>query len=306
MKLIPNAVSRKVARQLLLAQKNSPTLLFGAGVVGMVGSTVLACRATLKLEEVVIETQNDLNQAKKTNERHPEEYPESDRKRDTTIIYTRGVLRVVKLYGPSLLLGGASIACLTKSHHILSERNAALAAAYTAVDTAFEKYRKRVIEKYGEDEDRELRYGAESVEVIDEETGRVETRLRVGDETPSMYARFFDEYSTQWSKDPEYNLVFLRAQQSYANELLRARGHLFLNEVYGGLGMEHTTAGSVVGWVISEDGDNYVDFGLYDNKDEVRDFVNGREGAILLDFNVDGVIYDKIDKNRGERLAWQR
>jgi hypothetical protein len=119
-----------------------------------------------------------------------------------------------------------------------------------------------------------------------------------------MYARFFDELSTSWNREPEYNLVFLKCQQSYANDMLKTRGHVFLNEVYDSLGIERTKAGQVVGWVISEDGDNFIDFGLYANNGKVRDFINGREGAILLDFNVDGVIYDKIG-DEGERISWQ-
>lgn len=291
MKYIPKSISTKLARQALLTQKDSPKFMFAGGVVGMVGSTVLACRATLKLEKFVEDVQIDLNVAK---EMEHEEYSEEDRRRDIGIIYARSAAGLAKLYGPSILLGSVSIGMLTKSHNMLNERNAALTAAYAAVDKAFNQYRSRVVEKYGEDEDRELRYSAQSVQVVDEETGKKKTVRRVGDDEVSMYARFFDELSTSWNKEPEYNLVFLRCQQSYANDMLKTRGHLFLNEVYDSLGIERTKAGQVVGWVISKDGDNFVDFGIYSNQDKVRDFVNGREGAILLDFNVDGIIYDKI------------
>jgi hypothetical protein len=272
--------------------------MFAAGVAGMVGSTVLACRSTLKLEEFLSDVQIDLNVAK---EMEHEEYSDSDRQKDIAIIYTRSAVGLVKLYGPSILLGSVSVGLLTKSHNLLTERNAALTAAYAAVDKAFAQYRGRVVEKYGEDEDRELRYSAKDVDVINEKTGKTTTRRRVGDDEPSMYARFFDELSTSWNREPEYNLVFLKCQQSYANNMLKTRGHVFLNEVYDSLGIERTKAGQVVGWVISKDGDNFIDFGIYTNQDKVRDFVNGREGAILLDFNVDGVIYDKLD-DRGELL----
>lgn len=303
MKFVPNAISRKFARQALLIQKDAPTLLFGTGVVGMVGSTVLACRATLKLEEVTLKAQSDLDTAKSLD--HPN-YSDGDRRKDIAVIYTRSVLKVGRLYGPAVLIGAASVGCLTKSHSMLNERNVALTAAYAAVDKAFEQYRSRVVDKYGEDEDRELRYPTEVVEVLDEETGKVEQVKRIGADPDgwSMYARFFDEYSKSWSKEPEYNYLFLRCQQNYANDLLKARGHLFLNEVYDMLGLDRSKAGQVVGWVISNEGDNYVDFGLFDDRDNVRDFVNGREGSILLDFNVDGIIYDKIT-DPGERIAWQ-
>jgi hypothetical protein len=302
MKFVPTAVSQKMARQVLKGRKASPTILFAVGVGGMVGSTVLACRSTLKLSDTLEQAQNDLYAAKRIE---GENYDENDRRKDIALIYTRGAVSVAKLYAPSLLLGAASVGCLTKSHNILSQRNAALTAAYVAIDEAFTKYRERVVEKYGDEQDREFRYEMEDVEVITDD-GKISIERRVGPDGASMYARFFDEYSSAWSKDPEYNLVFLRAQQSYLNDLLIRRGHVFLNEVYDCLGIERTTAGSVVGWVISHDGDNYIDFGLYDNRnnDRVRDFINGREGSVLLDFNVDGIIYDKIDVKK-EKLQWQ-
>lgn len=307
MKLIPKEISTKLARHALLSQKNSPKYMFVGGVAGMIGSTVLACRATLKLELFLSDAQIDLNVAR---EMEHKEYSDSDRQHDIAIIYTRSAVGLAKLYGPSILLGSVSIGLLTKSHNILNERNAALAAAYAAVDKAFEQYRGRVVAKYGEEEDREFRYSMESVDVVDEKTGKTTIRRRVADDEPSMYARFFDPHSPSWSKEAEYNLVFLRCQQSYANDMLKTRGHLFLNEVYDSLGIERTKAGQVVGWTVSKDGDNFVDFGLYDSKRQIRDFVNGREGSILLDFNVDGVIYDQIGNNRlgtkGEHLSWQK
>lgn len=303
MKWVPNAVTRRAAHQLLLAQKNSPSLLFGAGVLGMVGSTVLACRATLKLQDVLEKTEGDLGMAKTLEHR---EYSDHDRQKDVAIIYTRTVVNVGRLYAPAVLLGAASIGCLTKSHSMLNERNLALTAAYAVVDKAFGEYRGRVIEKYGEDQDREFRFATEEVEIIDDK-GRQTTQLMPGPDASSMYARFFDQYSPNWSKEPEYNLLFLRCQQNYANDLLKSRGHIFLNEVYDMLGLERSRAGAVVGWVVSRDGDNYLDFGIFkgDTRNS-RDFVNGREGSILLDFNVDGIIYDQIpEKSEGERLQWQ-
>jgi hypothetical protein len=286
-----------------MAQKYSPTFLFGIGVVGMVGSTVLACRSTLRLEEVLEETNRDLATAKALKDL---KYSETDRRKDITMLYTRGAVKVAKLYSPSILIGVVSIGALTKSHNMLYQRNLALTAAYAAVDRAFSEYRSRVVDKYGADQDEEFRYSTETVELLDD-NGKMKTVQRVSvDDIPSMYARFFDSYAGTWSKDPEYNYVFLRCQQQWANDMLKARGHLFLNEVYDSLGLARTKAGSVVGWVISSNGDNFVDFGIFDDKQTARDFVNGREGAVLLDFNVDGIIYDKIEHGEHtEKIRWQ-
>jgi len=304
MKLVPEAISRTVARNSLLLQKRSPHVLFGVGVVGMVGTTVLACRATLKMDTVLDEAKGKLETAKTLE--HPD-YSEKDRGRDTSLIYFQTSVKIVKLYAPAVIVGGLSIAALTSSHRILTRRNAALTVAYSALDRGFREYRARVVEKYGEEEDRNLRYGSRQVQ-IEDENGKKKMVTRVDiDNDPSIYARFFDSYSTSWSKEPEYNLIFLKCQQNYANDLLRSRGHVFLNEVYDMLGIPRSKAGAVVGWLLSPNGetDNFVNFGVFDGRDgPARDFVNGLEGAILLDFNVDGVIYDKID-GLGEELSWQ-
>jgi Family of unknown function (DUF6353) len=299
------AVAKTIARSALIVQKNSPGLLLGGGILGMVGSTVLACRATLKVNTVVEEAKGNLNKARTLEH---EEYSEKDRSRDISLIYFQSGVKVTRLYAPAIIVGAISIAALTRSHNILTARNAALTAAYTTLEKGFRQYRARVVEKYGEEEDRNLRYGTQEVEILNPETKRKKTVTRVGPHGESIYARFFDEGSDQWSREPEYNLVFLHAQQNYANNMLHARGHVFLNEVYDSLGLSRSEAGAVVGWILSDDGDtdNYIDFGVFEGQTQVaRDFVNGFEGSILLDFNVDGVIWDKISRPI-EGLSWRR
>jgi len=295
MKFVPEVIGRQVARNTLLLQKSSPGLLLGAGIVGMVGSTVLACRATLKMDEVVGEAKDKLETAKTLD--HPD-YSEKDRQRDISLIYFQTGVKVVRAYAPAIVLGGLSVYALTSSHNILTKRNAALMSAYTALEKGFSEYRARVVEKYGEDQDRDFRYGTREVTIEDPETGKKKKVTRVGFGEPSIYARFFDPSSSSWNKEPEYNLIFLKCQQNYANDLLHSRGHVFLNEVYDMLGIPRSKAGAVVGWILTPNGetDNFINFGVFDGDTQVaRDFVNGFEGSILLDFNVDGVIYDRID-----------
>jgi Family of unknown function (DUF6353) len=294
MSFIPEVIGRQVARGSLHLQSASPQLLFGAGLVGMVGSTVLACRATLKMSEVMDEAKTKLDMAKSLEHR---EYSERDRSRDVSLIYFQSGVKIARAYAPAIIVGGVSIYMLRTSHGILTKRNVALTAAYGALEKGFNEYRGRVVEKYGEEEDRNLRYGTQEVEIIDPETNKKKKVTRVGPGDPSIYARFFDPYSTSWSKEPEYNLLFLKCQQNYANDLLKSRGHVFLNEVYDMCGIPRSKAGAVVGWLLSPNGDtdNFINFGVFDGREQVaRDFVNGLEGAILLDFNVDGVIYDKL------------
>ena len=287
-------------------KKHSPEIMVIAGVVGVVASAVMACKATTKASDIVEETKDQMDKIKTVAETHDtEEYSEEDMKKDTTIVYTQAAVKFIKLYAPSVLLGAASITSILAGHNITRKRNIALAAAYATIDKGFKSYRANVVERFGKDLDKELRYNVKAKEfdeIVTNDKGKEKTvkkSVEIADpNTYSDYARFFDDGCTGWQKDAELNLVFLKHQQNYANELLQRKGHLFLNEVYDMLGIPRTKAGQIVGWVYddkNERGDNFVDFGIYDmNREKVRDFVNGYERTILLDFNVDGDILNLI------------
>ena len=302
---IVNSATKTFHRVGFQIKKHSPEILLVTGITGVVTSAVMACKATTKVDAIIEESKKSIDTIHEGMEAGnicDVEYTEEDGKKDLAIVYIQTGVKFAKLYGPSVLLGLTSIGCILASNNIIHKRNVALSAAYTAIDRSFKGYRSRVIERFGENMDRELRYNIKTQEVketvVDEETGKkktVKSTVSVVDpNTYSDYARFFDEYCAGWTKDAEYNLMFLRQQQNYANELLKSRGHLFLNEVYDMLGIDRTKAGNIVGWVYDEEhpvGDNFVDFGIYvlDNE-KARDFVNGRERSILLDFNMDGDI----------------
>lgn len=294
---IKNAVTSTAARKVLLTQKHSPAILFAGGLVGIVTTVVLASRATLQLQDVVEAGTDLLDEAKATfeNEAYPE-YDQASYRQDSAIIGIRTAGSVVRLYGPALLVGLLSVAALTGSHKILSDRNAGLAAAYAALDKGYKEYRKRVSDAYGPERELELRHGTEDVtELVEGKNGKLkEVVTKQVAAMPSIYARFFDQLSPEWNNEAEYNASFLHIRQSWANQRLHSRGHLFLNEVYDSLGIPRSKAGQCVGWVLNH-GDEYVDFGLFEQDSErIRDFVNGREAAILLDFNVAGNILDLI------------
>lgn len=300
---IKEKASRLIAKTSFKIKKHSPEILLATGIVASVAGTVVACKATLKVDAVIKEHKENVEKINEglNNEEYKDIYNENDAKKDLTKAYAITAGKLIKLYAPAIALEAISISCLVGSHTILKKRNVALMTAYTVLENSYKKYRKNVIDKLGKDADDEFRLGikTEEVETIDEKgKKKKETVTKIDDNSPSVYAKFFDELSDYYRKDPNYNLLFLKKQQNWANDRLRAQGYLFLNDVYESLGIPKTPDGQFVGWIYNPEDktiDSYVDFGIYDGKDESkRRFVNGLEKAILLDFNVDGVMYDKI------------
>lgn len=306
-KELMNKVSRGFGRACLKLQKHSPEILVTAGIIGGVVSAVMACKASTKVNPVLEDAKEKLDAIKEyaENPEFDEKYTEKDKSKAVTMVYTQTAMELGKLYGPSIALGAASIGCVLASVNIIHKRNVALAAAYTTIETGFKEYRGRLIDRLGEELDRELLYDIKTKEVeeiVVHEDGTQETVTKtVETANPnehSVYARFYDEGCKGWQKDPETNLFTVRQVQNWANEMLKAKGYLFLNEVYEMLGIPKTAAGQCVGWYYDEKdptGDNYIDFGIYDiHNERKRAFVNGYERTILLDFNVDGDILKYI------------
>lgn len=304
---ISNKITRTFGKAGLKVKKYSPEILIVAGVVGTVTSAVMACKATTKLNQVLDDGKEECLKVKEYVEAngYSEKYTEEDSKKDLAIINIQTGVKVAKLYAPSVILGTLSITAMLTSNNILRKRNVALAAAYTAVNNSFKEYRGRVVERFGKELDKELRYNIKTKEVdntvTDEngnETTTKETVNVIDPNTIDDTAKIWYEGNPGWSKDPEFNLMYLKKQQAYASDKLKAQGYLFLNEVYEMLGFPKTAAGQQIGWIYDEKnpiGDNFVDFGLYDIHDNRKiAFVNGDERAVLLEFNHDGNILEYI------------
>lgn len=301
---IKNAVTSKTARQVFLAQKHSPKILFVAGTVGVIGATVLACRATLKLDDVLENHEKHVGFI--SEEAGTEQISHEEANKQIVKVKLATGLEIVKAYTPAAILLGASIGALTGSHVILSKRNSTVMAAYAGLDRAYRQYRKNVIEKYGEEDDRKLAANVRTVHV-EEKLADGKTKITPKDEISktdghngSPYATLFDETSRRFTKEPGMNAMLLSTQQSYANDKLRANGHIFLNEVLDSLGLARAPQGQIVGWLYRPNdadytGDGYVDFGVFEGDQERAEaFIDGVEKSVWLDFNVDGPIWDKI------------
>jgi len=282
---IKNAITKKLATSSFKLKQNSPHILFVGGIGCVIAGTVLACKATLKVEPLLDEVKEDINAVKN------ELVDQPSHQRDVAYTYARSAALITKPYIPALIVGGAGIAALTGAHVQLTRRNTALTVGYAALHKAYSEYRARVREELGEEKERDLYLGMTEETVVGED-GKKQVVKVVDPNKTSEYARFFDQGCPAWKKNAEMNRLFIQCQQNYANQRLLARGYLFLNEVYDSLGLDISAAGQNVGWFLNGDGDNFVDFGMFEVRNS--DFINGNEPTILLDFNVDGLIIDKI------------
>lgn len=323
---LANAVSRNTGRMMLKVQKASPEIGMVIGTVAIIGGVIGACRATTKLSEVTADVDNEIDRIHDAIEnpdklelREGEEYTEQDAKHDLFVCYRKKAALMIKLYALPALGLALGLGCFYGSHRVLTKRNAALAAAYASIDKSFKQYRTRVVERFGKEMDNELRYNIKSEQfekTVTDAKGKekvVKENVEVVSDDPNTYSefsRFFDSSCREWENDAEYNLTFLKGIQARANDLLKSKGFLFLNDVYKMLGIPETKAGQIVGWTYDKDtcqskiidevtgepvGDGYVSFGIFEShRRKNRDFVNGYEPVILLDFNVEGNVLDLI------------
>lgn len=294
----------RVQLALLKGSKYAPEILTGVGILGVIGGTILIARAATKLEPILTEHERALAEAKndlalaQDSINGEVDFTEKEVKREIVRVYARTTGALTKAFGHGISLQLFSLVSILAAHGIMRRRAVALLGAYKAVEQAFNEYRSRVVEELGEEKEKELRYGIRT-EITEDANGK-KTKRKVFDPATvySPYAKVFDENNENYRDTPEYNLLFLKSQQSWANDKLRIQGYLFLSDIYDALGFERTPQSQITGWVMDpESGDMQIDFGIYNTDiEKVRDFINGFEKSIILDFNVDGVILDGFNK----------
>lgn len=313
-------VTRTASKYGYKLKKASPTIMiFGAAIVG-VAATVSGLQGDCEGSDI-LEDHNEMVKAiHETKEKvdsgemilkEGAAYTENDYKKDLTTAYVQTGLKLAKIYAPAVTMGTVALGCMFGSHHIMTKRNASLTAAYIALDKAFNEYKGRVTDRFGDRVQQELEHNIKAVEVETtrkneqgvEETVKEYTDVAMAHTSP--YTLIYDETVSSWDKDAQLNMSHLIQAQAAANRKLHRQGHLFLNDVIDildpyGNGMHHTPEGQVVGWILSQ-GDptkeNRVDFGVtnyVENNDALNNFIDGFERSVLLRFNCDGVIIDKI------------
>lgn len=305
MKLVPKVITRKVAQSVLSAKQNSPKLFFAAGIVGVGVGTVLACRATLKLEGELDEWKDNIDSVKDKSSKELKHYADDveivrdveTHYSDLIKVHIHGAYRVTRLYAPAIVVSGAGLAALVNSHVILSRRNATLTAAYATLAHQLEEYRQRIRDEVGEERERELYLGLEWQEVPGSEGKLLEPVIDPG--RLPMHSRFWGEDNQNWKNNSEYNRLFINCQQQMANDLLQARGHVFLNDVYDMLGLDRSNVGQLVGWVLGGEGDDFIDFGEIEAFETLHSVEVGGPKPFFLEFNVDpGMVWDQIEGKR--------
>lgn len=302
--------SRMIGKAKLSVIKNSPELLLVGGIVVGAVSVFLACKETLKVEEIIEEHKDKIEKIHEGSELiangtlSEEDYSVMDVKKDMTVTYVQTGLQLAKNYAPAIITGSLSLAAILTSHGIMRKRYLALGAAYTALDTTFKAYRERVRTEAGEALDRHYLYGTKIEEVVEEyedEKGRKKTKVEKietvdGKNLYSPFAKIFDETNPNWERDNERNRFFLAQVQSACQNKLRRDGYLWLNEVYHRLGFPETAAGQQFGWIfddLSGESDSFVDFGIFNTSIAKNgEFINGYENSIILDFNCVNIIND--------------
>ena len=306
-----------------VVRKHAPEILLGAGTVGVIAGSVLACKATLKLESIIddtkdmVECAHDIHDGK-VKIKEGEVYSDADLRTDIMKAYGVCAGKILRIYAPAVILGGLSIASFFASHNIMKRRYLEVGAALSAISTQFKGYRKRVADEFGEEKERQLYSGTTTKKikekVTDPETGKtktvtkeVETPL---DETPldeTIRVVFCQETSPEWTNDPEYCWCFLKNTQRFCNERLKAEGRIMLNDIRDELGLPKTKAGYRYGWKYEKnnpDGDNMIDFGIReltvssDNSDEVNEIIKDNKYSKIyeLDFNCDGDVWEDWDR----------
>lgn len=302
MKINTKTLRKSFKKAQLTVRKHSPEILMVAGVIGTVAGAVMACKETLELEDVLDECKQEKMELEEQYAMC-EEYSEDALKKDQVKLTIKHAVKIVKLYAPSVIMEATSIGVIFASNDIMRKRNASMAAAYATLNSMYKRYRQNVIESYGEEVDKDMRFGVkhEKVTEIDEDGNKVKIDARIVDLDNtalaiSDYSRFFQAGCKGFdASSGRYNLLYLKGIQAMFNNKLIADGYVMLNDVYRELGFDTIPEGWSIGWVYDEEnpiGDNYIDFGLYEARNKNQRAVNDWEPVILMDFNVDGNLYE--------------
>lgn len=287
-----------------------------AGIGLGIGCVITACVQTVKACDIITDANERMDEVENSIPENVEANENDLAKINAEVkdIRKKTNIKLVKTYILPVALGVGSTACILASYKILASEKAAALAALSSVTAAFEKYRSRVIEKYGVEADYELYNGPvkSTPVVMDGENMTMITRDSIDD---NCYTKIFSyETSGEWKWKRSLNIAFLNYYERYWNEQLRTKGYVTYNEVIESLGFSRKVGSGMterfipngIGWVSAENVpedmeghfDTFISFVPKDTTDDDIDAVYEDLGYILR-FNcypIDNLLMKRAEK----------
>ena len=228
--------------------KRSPEILLAFGIISFVGAVATSVNSTLKVEKVISNHIEKINEIKDLAESGTTEITDEKTgevveltpdvvKRVKAVRYVKMGLAVTKLYAPTIIFTTLGLTCFLASFGIMKKRNAALAVGLSTLRTAFDEYRSRVVRDLGAEADEHFLYDTvEEVrerEVVDDNGKKKKIKEKHMVPTKGgIYDVMFDASCDDWSKDSYQAYLSLRSHLLMANTMLRRNNHLYLNRAY--------------------------------------------------------------------------
>lgn len=217
---------------------NSPTILSGLAVAGVVATAVLAVRATPKAIALI-----NAGADTKAWDKADQEQISLDQRDIAPLTRAEIVQLTWKSYLPAAIVGASTIACIIGSNQIGLRRNAAMLGAYTLVDTAFRSYKDEVLEQIGVKKEQAVR-DAVLVKEMEKNPPKDSQVIMIGGSDVLCYESLSGRYFQSSAED------IRRAENDFNADLLNNTMYADLNLWFDYLGLEHTDIGSVLGWSV--------------------------------------------------------
>ena len=296
-------IGRRIRKTGLIVRKNLPNITTALSVVGVLGTAFFSARAAYKSVKPIEEHKEKMGQLRANKEKFD---TSKEYNKEVAVVYKKTAKELIKVYWPAAVSSGLTIAGILTTNNVHRKRYLTMAGMYTSVAAAYNEYRKRVSEKYGEEAERDLYYNIQREEIITVETdkkGNEKTKVEVvtkpGTTESTDYSLLLLQAGDKvwYYGRPDMTSWRLIEIQKNLTQLLRTRGYLFLNEVYDALEKPQIPEGQIIGWIYDEnkdETDNCVDFGLKEGTENYDLFMSGKNDYVYITLNHDGTIYDKF------------
>jgi hypothetical protein len=237
-KMIPDIklVARQVGDSVI---RNSPTILTGLVVVGVVTTTIFAGDAAIKAEHLIEEEKLGkkmtyaMDKLAKEQGRTEIVIPELTKMETIKVAW--------KVYIPTAIMAGLTIACAIGSNHINLRRNAALSSLYLIAENGLREYQAKVIENLGKGKEAKLRE-----EIIQDRLDKDPVKDKQIIITGRGKSLCYDSLSGRYFEDDMEHIR--QVQNDFNLKLLNGEPFMSLNELYQDLGLENTELGHNLGW----------------------------------------------------------